>query len=91
MGLFGNSAGGGLVLATPLRLKHDCIPLPAASAALSPGADVTLSGDLFTLTSDKDPILTVQDVTDAGAAYVGTADPRDPLVSPAFGDYDLKA
>ena len=37
-GLFGSSAGGGLVLATLLRLKADGLPLPAASAPLSPPA-----------------------------------------------------
>ncbi len=87
MGLFGTSAGGGLVLATLLRLKRDGIPLPAATAALSPAADMTLSGDFFTLVGDQDPILPVQDLIDSFAAYVGTADPSDPLVSPVYGDY----
>jgi acetyl esterase/lipase len=87
MGLFGTSAGGGLVLATLLRLKRDHIPLPAATAALSPAADMTLSGDFFTLVGDKDSILPLQDLIDSFAAYVDNADPSDPLVSPVFGDY----
>ena len=87
IGIFGTSAGGAFTLSTLLRLKQDGLPLPAASAPLSPGADMTLSGDLVTLVGDKDPMLDAQDVADAVAAYVGTADPRDPLISPVFGDY----
>ena len=87
IGLFGTSAGGGFVLATLLRLKQEDLPLPAASASLSPGADMTNSGDLFSLAGDNDPMLNAQDVADALATYSGTADPSDPLVSPVFGDY----
>jgi len=56
-GIFGTSAGGGLTLATLLRLKADGLPLPAASAPLSPGADMTTSGHLVTLVGLQDPIL----------------------------------
>jgi acetyl esterase/lipase len=87
MALFGTSAGGGLVLATLLRLKHDGIALPSCSAALSPGADMSLSGDSFTLVGAKDPILPVQGAIDSLTSYCGTADPKDPLVSPVFGDW----
>jgi acetyl esterase/lipase len=87
IGLFGTSAGGGLVLATLLRLKQEGLSLPAASASLSPGADMTLSGDLFALVGYNDPMLNPQEVADALASYPGTADPSDPLVSPVFGDY----
>ena len=87
LGLFGTSAGGGLVLATLMRLRQDSLPLPAATAALSPGADLTLSGDLFTLCGARDPILPVQGAIDSFAGYYGTADPSDPLVSPIFGDF----
>jgi acetyl esterase/lipase len=87
IGLFGTSAGGGFVLATLLRLKQEGLPLPAASASLSPGADMTLSGDLFALVGNNDPMLNAQDVADALASYPGAADPSEPLVSPVFGDY----
>ena len=84
-GIFGTSAGGGLTLATLLRLKKDGLPLPAASAPLSPGADMTGSGYMFKAVGLQDPILPVN----GGyfEAYVGEADPKDPLVSPVFGNY----
>ncbi len=56
-GIFGTSAGGGLTLATLLRLKADGLPLPAGSAPLSPGADMTTSGHLVTLVGLQDPVL----------------------------------
>ena len=87
LGLFGASSGGGLVLATLMRLKRDGLPLPAASAALSPMADLKLSGDLFQLVGDNDPVLSREGMLDAVAGYCGEADRGDPLVSPVFGDY----
>jgi len=86
-GLFGTSAGGGLTLATLLRLKADGLPLPAASAPLSPGADMTASGYLYRNVGLQDPILPAYGLYSSMQAYVGDADPKDPLVSPVFGDY----
>jgi acetyl esterase/lipase len=87
IGLFGTSAGGGHVLATLLRLKRDGIALPSVSAALSPGADMSFSGDSFTFVGAQDPILPVQGAIDSLSSYRGEADPKDPLVSPVFGDW----
>jgi acetyl esterase/lipase len=86
-GIFGTSGGGMLTLATLLRLKASGLPLPAASAPLSPGADMTASGYLFRAVGLQDPILPPYGAYTALQAYVGDADPRDPLVSPVFGDY----
>jgi acetyl esterase/lipase len=87
IGLFGTSAGGGLVLATLLRLKNDGIALPSVSAALSPGADMSFDGDSFRLVGAQDPILPLQGAIDSLSSYRGEADPKDPLVSPVFGDW----
>ncbi len=86
-GIFGTSGGGMLTLATLLRLKADGLPLPAASAPLSPGADMTASGYQYKAVGLQDPILPPYGAYTALQAYVGNADPRDPLVSPVFGDY----
>ena len=86
-GLFGTSAGGGLTLATLLRLKADGLPLPGASAPLSPGADMTASGYSYRAVGLQDPILDPYGAYSAMQGYVGRADPKDPLVSPVFGDY----
>jgi acetyl esterase/lipase len=86
-GIFGTSAGGGLTLSTLLHLKADDLSLPAASAALSPGADMTASGHLFRAVGLQDPVLPLYGGYDAMQAYTGKADPNDPLVSPVFGDF----
>ena len=86
-GLFGTSAGGGLTLAMLLRLKADGLPLPAASAPISPEADMTASGFLYSTVGLNDPILPAYGTYTGMQAYVGKADPKDPLVSPVFGDY----
>ncbi len=87
IGVFGTSAGGGLALATLLRRKERGLPLPAAAAALCPGADMTHSGYLFTAVGLNDPILSPRDIDICMRAYVGDSNPTDPLVSPVFGDY----
>ena len=87
LGLFGTSAGGGLTLATLLRLRATGLALPAAAAALCPGADMTHSGYLFSAVGLNDPILSPRDIDLCMRAYVSGADPTDPLVSPVFGDY----
>ena len=42
--LAGESAGGGLVMATLLRAKENGLPLPAAATVISPWVDFTLRG-----------------------------------------------
>jgi acetyl esterase/lipase len=86
-GIFGTSAGGGLTLSMLLRLKADGLAPPAASAALSPGADMTASGHLFRAVGLQDPVLPPYGGYSAMQAYTGKADPKDPLVSPVFGDF----
>jgi acetyl esterase/lipase len=87
IGIFGTSAGGGLTLSSLLHLKADGMALPIASAALSPGADMTASGHLFRAVGLQDPVLPPYGSYSAMQAYTGKADPKDPLVSPVFGDF----
>jgi len=86
-GLFGTSAGGGLTLSALLRLKADGLPLPAASAPISPEADMTSGGFLFKALGLNDPILPPYGTYTGVKAYAKGSDPKDPLVSPVFGDY----
>ena len=48
---------------------------------------MTASGYSFRVVGLQDPILPPYGAYTALQAYVGDADPRDPLVSPVFGDY----
>ena len=82
----GDSAGGGLTLATLLALRDAGDPLPAAALLLSPWADLT--GEAATLLgkAQEDPALTADGLSAMAGLYLANADPRDPRASPAFAD-----
>jgi monoterpene epsilon-lactone hydrolase len=79
--LAGDSAGGNFVLALLMRLRAAGAPLPAAAACLSPAADLTERG------KTDDPILPPRAIGMYMRSYLGGGDPRNPLISPVFGDY----
>lgn len=84
--LAGDSAGGGLVAATLLRLKDEGIDLPAGAVLYSPWCDLTNSGESLTANADKDPII-VKDMVDMlGGLYRGENDATNPYISALHGD-----
>jgi len=82
----GESAGGGLALATLVALKDHGLPSPACAVLMSPWADLTLSGSSIVGKADVDPALTVQGLRKRAADYAGDADPAKDLISPLFAD-----
>ncbi len=81
----GDSAGGNLTLATLLALRDRKRPLPAGGIAISPGTDFTLASQA--LKSVHDPIISAATMPEFRERYLGETDPRNPLASPVFGDY----
>ena len=86
LAIAGDSAGGGLTLATLLRLRDGGAELPAAAALLSPWTDLTQSGPSMTANATKDPMVGKDDLDEYAAWYAGDADPAGPLLSPVFAD-----
>lgn len=82
----GDSAGGGLAAALLLSLRDSRRPLPRLAVLISPWTDLTLSGDSYRTRADLDPIDRVVALRRMVQAYLGGADPTDPLASPIFGD-----
>jgi epsilon-lactone hydrolase len=83
----GDSAGGGLTLATSLKLREGGEPLPAALFMLSPWTDLTFSGDSIQTRKNVDPIFgPTGDTLQFAPAYLGTSDPNNPYISPLFAD-----
>jgi len=83
----GDSAGGGLSVATLLALRHTGDPLPAAAVLLSPFLDVTASGESATTRADQDPWFEVEDMAVVARYYCPDETKwRDPLVSPVFAN-----
>jgi acetyl esterase/lipase len=82
----GDSAGGGLCLATMLALKDGGMPLPAAAAALSPWTDVKNTGDSWHANAGVDTLSWQEAQVVLGRYYAGDTDPEHPWMSPLYGD-----
>jgi len=84
--LAGDSAGGGLVLATLISLRDSGERLPAAAVCMSPWLDLTCTADALTRIAARDPLLTRAELKRMADAYLRGADPQQPLASPIFAD-----
>jgi acetyl esterase/lipase len=84
--LAGESAGGGLAVATLLASREAGLTMPSCAFLLSPFADLTLSGETLVERESLDPILSPAGLRVHAPEYVGGADAADPLISPIFGD-----
>jgi|WetSurSiteA1Bulk_404760.scaffolds.fasta_scaffold01271_2 epsilon-lactone hydrolase len=81
----GESAGGGLCLATLLSLKDQNIALPVASVAISPWTDLTCSSDCYRTKRKVSPA-PLNSWYVFSKYYVGSNKVTSPLISPLFGD-----
>jgi acetyl esterase/lipase len=86
LALSGDSAGGGLALALLLTLRDRGIALPAATALLSPWADLSLSGSTMRSNARRDAMFTEQGFVNCAGLYLAGTDPKTPYVSPVFAD-----
>lgn len=82
----GDSAGGGLTLATLLKLREDGIDQPAGAVLISPWTDLTSSGDSIRTQAASDPILNPDRIGHIAQWYADGADVTLPLISPLFAD-----
>ena len=82
----GDSAGGGLTMATLLSARDKGLPMPAGAILFSPWMDMTVSGETLVTKADVDPSITPTMVQNTVNNYLGGADPNDPLASPIFAD-----
>ena len=82
----GDSAGGGLTVATLVALRDAGDPLPAAAVCVSPWADLECRGESITSKADIDPILRQESLFKWAKHYLGDAGPRTPLASPIHAD-----
>ena len=82
----GESAGGALAVATLVNARDHGLPLPAAAFAMSPYADLTLSGATMDTKREADPLFTPQAFPPRVADYTAGHDPALGLISPIFAD-----
>jgi acetyl esterase/lipase len=82
----GESAGGGLTVATLMTLRDSHVPLPAAGICMSPWVDMECLGKSMVTNSSVDPIVRQDNLTMNAEAYLGEADRRTPLAAPIYGN-----
>jgi epsilon-lactone hydrolase len=80
----GDSAGGGLTLATLINLRDQGDPLPAAGVLISPWTDMTGEADSVKTRAERDPMVKPEGLYSLGAQYLNGIDPKTLLVSPVF-------
>jgi epsilon-lactone hydrolase len=82
----GDSAGGGLTLATLVKLRDAGIPLPSAAVCISPWVDLAMTGRTMSTKSKADPYVRKDLLQFMARNYLGDTDPRTPLASPLYAD-----
>lgn len=83
----GDSAGGGLALATMLRLKAEGDALPCAAALFSPLTDLTGVGDSRVSNDKRCAMFYGKGLDMIARYYLPRGDLANPLVSPVYGSY----
>ena len=86
LALAGDSAGGGLVIATLLRLRDLGVPLPAAGVCFCPWTDLAATGESLRTNNGRCPSFHPATITKYARIYLGDASDRDPYASPVFGN-----
>lgn len=84
--LAGDSAGGGLALATLVALRDQDLPLPCGAALISPWTDLTMTAETYDTRGHLDPMIARESLTLSALAYLGGTDPKTPLASPLFAE-----
>ena len=82
----GESAGGGLAVATLVNARDHGLPLPAAAYLMSPYADLTLAGTTMDTKRDADPLLSRENLQARVPDYTAGHDAAAGLISPVFAD-----
>jgi acetyl esterase/lipase len=82
----GDSAGGGLALATLLAVKAAGLPMPSSAVVFSPWTDLAITGETVRTNLQRDAMLAGTLLKDGAAFYLNGADAKNPLASPLYGD-----
>jgi monoterpene epsilon-lactone hydrolase len=83
--LAGDGSGGGLAVATMMAIRNGGLPMPAGLVAMSPWADLTLSGWSIMQNAESDPVMSWDLLFVSARHYLKGANPADPYASPVFG------
>jgi epsilon-lactone hydrolase len=87
--LFGTSAGAVLTAEVASKLRRLDLPLPAALGIFSGFGDFSKAGDsraIYALNGFSGPLQPPSKSDKPDNAYVGSTDPKDPVLSPLYAD-----
>jgi len=84
--IMGDSAGGGLTLATLIALRDAGQSLPDGAVTISAYTDLLHTGDSVQTRAAVDPVAPPSWLPDYAGYYLNGADPRHPLASPFYAD-----
>ncbi|MBI1328574.1 MAG: alpha/beta hydrolase fold domain-containing protein [Alphaproteobacteria bacterium] len=85
--LAGDGAGGGLVFSCLLAIRNAGLPMPAAGVAMSPWADLSLSGWSMLQNARNDAALNWELLFVSARSYLKKTSPADPYASPVFANF----
>ena len=84
----GDSAGGGLALATAMRIRDEGLPQPSAILLFSPWTDMAATGQSIDQNSDRCAMFAGTTIRRAAPLYLGNVASDNPGASPLYGNYD---
>ena len=82
----GDSAGGGLTVATLLSARDAGDPMAAAGVCMSPWIDMECTGDSMVSKAGHDPMVSKAGLEEMANHFLGDGDRRDPLAAPLHAD-----
>jgi acetyl esterase/lipase len=82
----GDSAGGGLTVATLLSIRQAGLPQPAAAVPLSPWVDMEATGQSYTTNAERDVLVAGETIKGMADAFLQGQNARDPLAAPLHAD-----
>ena len=82
----GDSAGGGLTVATAIKIKEENLPIPAGLVVISPWTNLVGDGWSYQNNAINDPVVHQEILKNCRSQYLGNADQRHPLASPIEAD-----
>jgi len=82
----GDSAGGGLAMATLVAIRDASLDVPGTGVCLSPWVDLEGIGESMKTRAKADPVVQKEGLVGMAQAYLQGKDPRTPLAAPLYAD-----
>lgn len=86
LAIAGDSAGGGLTIATLVNLRDRKLGLPACAVAISPWVDLEGVGTSMAARASDDPMVQKDGLTWMAGLYLNGADAKTPLAAPLHAE-----